>query len=315
MKKLVLGIFIIFVGYVNAQFDAQLSQYMFHANTFNPAAVGESNLIEVIGQHRLNMVSMPGGGSTTAFSINSPIKAGKNKSGLGFSILDDKVGWFNTQSAHLQYAYKRNLGDGHLSVGTELGFVSLGFSGDSVAQNNITSEYYSMTGDDAIPQTSVIGLGFDVGIGLWYTADKWYIGLSFLHANQPTVKWGLNSEFKQLSSLYVTGGYDYTFDNQKFSLKPSILVKSDFNRWQFDLSSRLEYDNKFWGGLTLRPFNTVVLFAGMNINGGLSLGYSFDVATSRLITTNFGSHEILLSYSFEYVFSKQNSKYKSIRYL
>jgi type IX secretion system PorP/SprF family membrane protein len=288
---------------------------MFHANTFNPAAVGESNLIEVIGQHRLNMVSMPGGGSTTAFSINSPIKAGKNKSGLGFSILDDKVGWFNTQSAHLQYAYKRNLGDGHLSVGTELGFVSLGFSGDSVAQNNITSEYYSMTGDDAIPQTSVIGLGFDVGIGLWYTADKWYIGLSFLHANQPTVKWGLNSEFKQLSSLYVTGGYDYTFDNQKFSLKPSILVKSDFNRWQFDLSSRLEYDNKFWGGLTLRPFNTVVLFAGMNINGGLSLGYSFDVATSRLITTNFGSHEILLSYSFEYVFSKQNSKYKSIRYL
>ncbi len=315
MKKLVLGIFIIFVGYVNAQFDAQLSQYMFHANTFNPAAVGESNLIEVIGQHRLNMVSMPGGGSTTAFSINSPIKAGKNKSGLGFSILDDKVGWFNTQSAHLQYAYKRNLGDGHLSVGTELGFVSLGFSGDSVAQNNITSEYYSMMGDDAIPQTSVIGLGFDVGIGLWYTADKWYIGLSFLHANQPTVKWGLNSEFKQLSSLYVTGGYDYTFDNQKFSLKPSILVKSDFNRWQFDLSSRLEYDNKFWGGLTLRPFNTVVLFAGMNINGGLSLGYSFDVATSRLITTNFGSHEILLSYSFEYVFSKQNSKYKSIRYL
>jgi len=53
----------------------------------------------------------------------------------------------------------------------------------------------------------------------------------------------------------------------------------------------------------------------MNINGGLALGYSFDLATSRLITTNFGSHEIMLSYSFEYVFSIQNSKYKSIRYL
>ena len=86
MKKLVLGVFIVFVSSVYSQFDAQLSQYMFHANAFNPAAVGESNLIEVIGQHRLNMVSMPGGGSTTAFSLNTPIKIGKNKSGLGLVL-------------------------------------------------------------------------------------------------------------------------------------------------------------------------------------------------------------------------------------
>lgn len=315
MKKTALGIFIIFSVVVNAQFDAQLSQYMFHSNAFNPAAVGESNLIEITGQHRLNMISMPGGGSTTAFSINSPLKSGKNKSGLGFSVVDDKIGWFNNQQYHLQYAYKRKLGDGSLSIGTELGFVSLGFSGDSVAQNNITSEYYSMTGDEAIPQTSVVGTGFDIGLGVWYSIENWYAGLSFLHANQPVVKWGQNSEFKQLSSLYITGGYTHKLENQKLSLKPSFLVKSDFNRWQFDLSSRLEYDSKYWGGMTIRPLNSMVLFAGMNINGGLSLGYSFDLATSRLITTNFGSHEIMLSYSFEYVFSKQNSKYKSIRYL
>jgi len=315
MKKLVLGIFILLFVSVKAQFDAQLSQYMFHSNAFNPAAVGESNLIEIIGQHRLNMISMPGGGSTTAFSINSPLKSGKSKSGLGFSVLDDKVGWFNNQAAHLQYAYKKKIGDGKLSIGTEIGFVSLGFSGDSVAQMKITSEYYSFSGDDAIPQTSVIGLGFDVGVGVWYTTEKWYGGLSFLHANQPTVKWGMNSEFQQKTSLFATGGFNYTFDNQKYSLKPSFLLKSDFKQWQFDISARLEYDGKYWGGLTIRPLNTAVLFAGININGGLALGYSFDIPTSRLITTNFGSHELLLSYSFEYVFSKQNSKYKSIRYL
>lgn len=315
MKKIVLGIFIVFVGSVYSQFDAQLSQYMFHSSAFNPAAVGESSLIEIVGQHRLNMIGMPGGGSTTAFSINSPLKGAKSKSGLGFNVMDDKVGWFNSLSGHLQYAYKRKLGDGRLSLGTEIGFVSLGFSGDSVAQYNVTSDYHSITGDDAIPQTSVIGMGFDLGLGVWYSTEKWYAGISYLHANRPTVKWGLNSEFRQISSLYFTGGYTYKFDNQKLNLKPSILLKSDFNKWQFDLSTRLEYDTKFWGGVSLRPLNAVVLFAGININGGLSLGYSFDLATSRLITTNFGSHELLLSYSFEYVFSKQNSKYKSIRYL
>ncbi len=315
MKKLVVGIFSLIVGSVYSQFDAQLSQYMFHANTFNPAAVGQSNFIEVIGQHRLNMISMPGGGSTTAFSINSPIKIGNGKSGLGISIVDDKIGWFNNQSAHIQYAYKRSLGDGVLSIGSEFGFVSLGFSGDSVAQNNITSEYYSFTGDDAIPQSDVIGLSFDLGLGIWYNSNLWYAGVSYLHANQPNVKWGLNSEFQQKSSLYITGGYNYSFENNKYILKPSMLIKSDFNAWQFDISSRLEYDNKFWGGLSIRPLNSVVLFAGLNINAGLSIGYSFDLSTSKLITTNFGSHEFVLSYSFEYVFSKQNSKYKSIRYL
>ncbi len=314
MKKLVVGIFSLFVGSVYSQFDAQLSQYMFHANAFNPAAVGQSNLIEVIGQHRLNMINMPGGGSTTAFSINSPLRVGNGKSGIGISIVDDKIGWFTNQSAHLQYAYKRNLGDGVFSIGSELGFVSLGFSGDSVAQNNITSEYYSFTGDEAIPQTNVIGLSLDVGFGLWYNTKLWYAGVSYLHTNRPTVKWGLNSEFQQISSLYLTGGYNFYFDN-KYSFKPTMLVKSDFNSWQFDLSSRLEYDNKFWGGITIRPLSTIVLFAGLNINAGLSIGYSFDLSTSKLITTNFGSHEFVLSYSFEYVFSKQNSKYKSIRYL
>ncbi len=313
MKKIVLGIFIVLAGSVYAQFDAQLSQYMLHNNAFNPAAAGEGNLIEIIGQHRLNMISMPGGGSTTVFTVNSPLKIGK--SGLGISFVKDQVGWFSNQSYHLQYAYKKKLGEGRLSIGTEIGFVSLGFSGDSVGQNNITSEYYSMTGDDAIPQTSVMGTGFDIGFGLWYSTDNWYAGLSYLHANQPTVKWGLNSEFTQFSSIYVTGGYSYKFEDPKYCLKPSLLVKSDFNRWNFDLSSRLEYDNKYWGGLTLRPFNSVVLLAGINIDGGLSAGFSYDVPTSRLFGNSFGSAELLVSYSFEYVFSKQSSKYKSIRYL
>jgi hypothetical protein len=48
MKKIVLGIFIVFVGSVYSQFDAQLSQYMFHSSAFNPAAVGESGLVPVL---------------------------------------------------------------------------------------------------------------------------------------------------------------------------------------------------------------------------------------------------------------------------
>jgi hypothetical protein len=115
--------------------------------------------------------------------------------------------------------------------------------------------------------------------------------------------------------MQLTAGMNYTLENKKYILKPSFLVKSDFNIWQFDLSSRVEYDNKFWGGFTLRPFNSIVLMAGATINGGLAASISYDVPTNKMINATLGSFELLVSYSFEYVFSKQSSKYKSIRYL
>ena len=106
MKKLILGVFLAFSGSLFSQFEAQLSQYMLNNNAYNPAAVGESNLIDVVGMHRINMISMPGGGSTTIFSINSPLKIGNKKHGFGLSFIDDKVGWFTNQSVSAQYAYK-----------------------------------------------------------------------------------------------------------------------------------------------------------------------------------------------------------------
>jgi len=98
-------------------------------------------------------------------------------------------------------------------------------------------------------------------------------------------------------------------------LKSSTLFKSDFISWQLDLSSRLEYDKKYWGGLSYRFQDAVVVFAGLNLSNGLSIGYSYDLPTSALITTTSGSHEICLSYSFMLDTGKNKNKYKSIRIL
>lgn len=316
MRKVITIFLIALTGTLYAQFDAQLSQYMLHQNAFNPAAAGEKKLIEIIGEHRINMIGMPGGGSVSVFSLNSPIKTGNTEHGLGLCLINDKVGLFTNQSIHAQYAYKLSLGDGRLSLGVQLGVVGLGFSGDTLSNNKITlGSYHNISGDEYLPQSKVVGMGFDFGIGTWYTLNNIYAGVSFLHLNQPVVKWGQNTEFKQYGMFYTTGGARFQLAEPKFVVHPSFLLKSDFTSWQLDLSSRLEYDNRYWGGLTVRPFNSVVLLAGINISGGLSVSYSVDIPTSKLITATYGSHELMLSYSFEYVLSKQSSKQKSIRYL
>lgn len=316
MKKVVLSLLLLLVsiGSAISQFDAQISQYMFHNSAFNPAAVGEGDMIQITGQHRIQWLGMPNGGQTTVFSINSPLKLEGINQGIGFKFLNDKVGQFTNQAAHLQYAFKKKLGSGVLSIGADLGFVSLGFNGDSVRTIPI-GNYYDFTSDPEVPKNSVVGMSFDMSLGLFYSTSKLYTGISYLHLNNPTVNWGDRSKFKQTGSLFLTGGYNWVLPDTKYVVKPSTLIKTDFSSLQWDLTTRVEYDSKYWGGLTYRLQDAVVFLAGINIAGGLSIGYSYDLITSHIASASSGSHEIILMYCFEYAFGNKNSKYKSIRIL
>jgi type IX secretion system PorP/SprF family membrane protein len=317
MRKIVLSVLLslLCIGFAYSQLDVQLSQYMFHTAEFNPAAIGEGNLIQITGQHRIQWVGIPSAGQTTVLSINSPLKIGTIMNGVGLKFLNDVVGGFTNQSAHLQYAFKKKLGTGTLSVGADLGFVSIGFHGDSVARHDISiGEYYQdIKSDPAIPQTYVTGTSFDMNIGVFYSTPKLYAGISYMHVNNTKVNWN-DTEFTERGSLFATGGYNYIMEDPKYVVKPSMLFKTDFSTFQLDMSARVEYANKYWGGLSYR-IGAVVFLAGINLPGGLGVGYSYDLPTNQIITASSGSHEILLTYSFEYVFGKRTSKYKSIRIL
>src|SRR5665647_1164207 len=117
MRKVVLSILLSFVclSYVFSQFDAQLSQYMFHNSAFNPAAVGEGNLIQITAQYRNQWMGMPNAPATFIGSINSPLKVQKSLHGIGIRVLNENVGLFTNRTAHLQYAYKKRIGTGTIS--------------------------------------------------------------------------------------------------------------------------------------------------------------------------------------------------------
>jgi len=321
MKKVVFSILLLLIstGSVFSQFDAQLSQYMFHMSSFNPATVGEGDMIHATLQDRQQWLGFPNAGKTFLASINSPLKIGNSNNGIGLIFLKDQVGQFINQSFHLQYAYKKKLGSGVLSVGADLGFVSLGFNnGDSIQDPRHVipiGDYHQISDDPEIPKSSVVGTSFDMNIGALYSTKNFYAGLSYSHLNSPTVAWGDKSEFKQYGSLYLTGGYNFVLADPKYIIKPSTLFKTDFSSWQIDLTARLEYNNKYWGGITYRFQDAVVILAGINISGGLSVGCSYDVPTSQIITVSPGSLEFLVMYDLQYVFGKRNSKYKSIRIL
>ena len=214
--------------------------------------MGENNLIQITGQHRIQWVGFPNAGQTTVFSINSPLKLGKSENGIGFRFLNDRAGLFTNRSAQFQYAYKKRIFGGLLSGGADVGFVSIGFHGGSVnVANHVINigEYHKdMASDPSIPQTSVAGMSMDMSVGVFYSTPRYYGGLSFTHLNHPTVNLDDKSNLDLLGTMYLTGGSSYKLANPLYVLKPSALLKTDFRALQIDVSTRVEYDNKYWGG-------------------------------------------------------------------
>jgi len=300
-----------------AQFDPQMGQYMYMQSAYNPAAVGEGDLMKVAGMHRMQYISISNAPMSTWFTFASPFVIGKTRHGAGVRFLNDRFGLFTTQAFYGQYAYRQKIGKGYLSVGVDLGFVNVGFKGDSVNLKDLEDEYHTDgANDEAIPTGSKSGMKFDMGVGIYYCTPIWWVGASYSHVTRPVVDWDEKSEMKMIGTLYMTGGYHFRLkDYREWVLTPSVMVMTDFVSWDVNLTLMCDYKDRYRWGLGYRIDGSVNILLGVDIISGLQLGYSCELPTNKLLVESYGSHELFLTYGFDILKPKRTNKYKSIRYL
>ncbi len=298
-----------------AQFDPQIGQYMFMPTAYNPAAAGEGDLMKVSGLHRMQFVGITNAPMTTYFSFQSPFVIGKTRHGVGVRFLNDRYGLFTNMTMHVQYAYRQRLGKGYLSVGTDLGFVSVGFRGDSVNLNELKGSNYHQADDEFIPSGAENGMSFDMGIGVYYTCNTWYAGISYSHLTMPVIDWTDNATVQLRGTMFVSGGYNFRLRKKEWVLRPSAMLMTDFASWDLNLTFLTEYKDKYRWGVGYRIGGNVAVLLGIDIISGLQLGYTYELPTSKLLLESFGSHEIYLAYGFNILKPKRNNKYKSVRFL
>jgi type IX secretion system PorP/SprF family membrane protein len=299
----------------SAQFDPQMGQYMYLPTAYNPAAAGEGDLMKVAGMHRMQYVDIKNAPMSTWFSFSSPFVIGKTRHGAGVKFLNDRYGLFTNQAFYVQYAYRQKLGKGYLSAGVDLGFVNVGFRGDSVNLKNMEDDYHEAD-DDAIPTGSKSGMKFDMSLGVYYVTPTWCVGASYSHVTRPKVNWDDYSRVKLVGTMYVTGGYHFRLkDHKEWMLTPSAMVMSDFISWDINLTLMCDYKDRYRWGLGYRIDGSVNILLGVDIISGLQLGYSCELPTNKLLLESYGSHEIYLAYGFDILKPKRTNKYKSIRYL
>ncbi len=299
-----------------SQFDPQFSQNMFNHLTNNPGFAGTSGMVNLSAISRQQWMGFEGAPKTTVFGADAAVNLFKQESGVGLIIGNDEIGPFKNLFVDFSYAYRIDILEGSLGIGLSLGFLNQTLDGTTLDPlGGGDGNTYHSKDDPAIPQTEVSGMAFDMGFGAFYDHTKYYVGFSVNHLNKPAPNFDDEFQTYLKQTFFLNGGIRYKLKNHPVVLVPSMFLKTDLAGLQIDVNVNAVVKDKYWGGITYRHQDAIVLLAGLELLNGLKFGYSYDITLSKLSTYSSGTHEIMVGYSFDLDFEKRTKRYKSVRYL
>ena len=304
MKRIIVTLVIGVVALcANAQQTPQFTQYMFNTISVNPGYAGSREALTIVGLHRSQWVGMDGGPTTQTFSIHSPLR--NEKVGVGFSFINDKLGYENFNYLYADFSYTINL-----SQQTKLAFgVKGGFSYYSIdeALFNDPDVY-----NDPYFQEKLNRWTPNIGAGIYMHQPKWYVGVSSpkLIENDYN-RLGNYVSFEQMH-FYTIAGYVFDLnDSGSVKMRPTGLVKlTKGSPASYDATLSFLFNDKLWVGGSYRFEDSAGALVSFQLSKQLTIGYAYDYPISDLKPYTSGSHEIMLMFDFKF----DKSKYKSPRY-
>ena len=289
---------------------------MFNQVVYNPAFIGSEfgdqfciNLVhrdQWLGYTTEDESKAP---LTTSFNVHKPFTIKGHKLGAGLMFVNDGLGFQSTTTGYLGLSYHYDMGENAageqrwLIGGLNVGFIQSGIDGtklDFIDQGDAVINALIANGQD---------IALDVGFGLLYKTEKYYVGVSNMHIPQSKVDW-FGGDFPDTDNkinrhFYINAGYEYQL-LENLVLKPRTLLKFDRAIWQIDLGVLAELNGQFWGGLNVRRGEGFMLLAGLKAweqktpkgTHVLKVGASYDITTNRIGGVSNGSIEMMANYCF-----------------
>lgn len=290
MNKIFLISLLVLFSYVDiiAQQTPHYTQYMYNMNVMNPAYAGSKESISLGMLYRKQWVNIEDAPNSFTFSGHG--KAGRNV-GLGLSFISDKIGPVNEQNVYGDFSYTLNLSDEHrLAFGLKAGatFHRVGLRD---IQSSLPDPSDGVFGED------INDVKFNLGSGVFYYTDKYYLGFSIPNMMKSTHLDFNGREYgSDVLHYFLTGGYVFEL-NSDLKFKPFFMLKSAFNiSPSLDLSANFLYNEKIEVGATYRlqdSFGAMINFA---VSPELRIGYAYDHIISDLRVTAPSSHEFIILY-------------------
>lgn len=283
----------------HAQQDVMFSHFMFKKAVINPGYVGSGGHPVFSFIHRQQWAGLDGAPLTQAFSFSTPAFA--ERVGLGITLINDNIAYFNSSFLNLQYAYRIDTESGGLGIGLQ-GTLRYFYTDWDQAQT-------IHEGDPQVGNDQEAHPIFNVGFGAYYETKKFYVGVSvprFLKKGLGEQNQGVLSDLTgEVPHYYLMAGLLLDL-SANVKIRPGILVKYVANApLNTDFHCALGFKDKYWLGATYRwgatrlpNFNGGVdLLAQYQINERLRAGVAYGIGLSSIQQSNAGTYEIMLDYA------------------
>ena len=274
-----------------AQQIPQFTQYMYNTISINPAYAGSRENLSVVALHRSQWVGFDGGPMTQTLSVHSPLR--NEKIGLGLSFINDKLGDERFSYLYGDFSYTIQTGaNSKLAFGLKGGFTSYSLDRNALDPGAQDPNIYGIE-DRWSP---------NIGAGVYWHSQKWYLGLSAPRIlNTDYTKGSNNQDIAALErvSYYFTGGYVFTL-SQNTKLKPAFLLKATNGApLSADVTANFLFYEKLWLGAGYRVnenASAIGAIADFQISRQLRIGYAYEYPLSEINNYTNGTHEVLLMF-------------------
>mgnify|MGYP006285841231 CR=1 FL=1 len=311
LRKLIISLLLglSMVIQIRAQQVPLYSQYMLNGFLINPAVAGSEGYTAVNLTAREQWIGFEDAPGTYALSYQTRVlrksyisksssvrkrqrySSRSGKVGVGGYVFSDRNGAIEKTGMKASYAYHIFFGNSQLSLGMSLTAFQLRLNDDRIILDDENDNMWiNARGTAFIP---------DADIGAYYDTPNFYVGLSADQLMESVIKLGDTGydQYRQERSYYLIAGYDYPINTQ-WVLTPSTLIKfSESGAWQGDFSAKLYFEQSYWGGVTYRTGNAVILMAGLRIDR-LIFGYAFDISIGSIMKNSYGTHEFVFAAQF-----------------
>lgn len=299
---LVLSLFVCVTSIGFSQQDEQMSLYMQNPLYYNPAYAGSRQSLSFVSLARFQWVSFKGAPQTQWFSVHSPILGGAL--GVGAHFVNDRIGSRNRTAAYadLSAGIRLNKKNHRLAVGLSGGadFLTFDFSNLTVTDPN--DPYYGQQFSSVKP---------NLGAGIYYYGDRHFIGISSprLFESKLSDANSFVTTLNQRHFFFTAGGVIPL--NSVIQFKPATIVKYTPNApLTLDFNTSFLFYDKLWLGAMYRFNESLGINVMFKLKNSLQFGYGYDFPINGLRTYQQGSHEVLLSYDFNF----KKITYNSPRY-
>lgn len=282
-----------------AQIQPATAHYMFNPQVINPAFYGSKDGINFGANYRHQWAKLDGQPRTINAFVDANLPQAHG--GIGFSVTNDMLGAYNNSSLNVGYAFIQDIKKKFkIAIGLNAGVTFSKLDGTKLITpqgngHDLNDDFLSNQIQKSIRPNLAFGISF---------IHK-YIEAGIAYTNLINAKDKFKGESETLKPKY--GGVFQTYISSKikvgksFSVRPSLVLNTDFKEFQTDLSFMAGYKDYVSLGINVRGYNkksfeslSPIIAVGPIKN--ICVIYSYDVSLSKLNAVNKGSHEITLNY-------------------